>query len=353
MDSEADHPRVNRLYLFFIWLALFYTAWLVIVTVGNHWQLLLSHWPIALTMALGSYVAGSTPMGGGTVAFPILVLLFEFPGSLGRNFALAIQSIGMVSASVYILTSGKPVHWRLLTAAVIGAAIGMPFGAAYVAPVVPDLWVKLTFGVIWASFGVLHLLKLQALVELTGHGTSCREGNLPFGLFLGISGGIGAAITGVGIDMLIYAALVLLYRSDLKIAIATSVVLMAFTSVVGIASNLVLAYTSSAFAISPEVFANWLAAAPVVALGAPIGALVVSLMPRAATLVIVSLLCVGQFVWMIVDQGVTGAPLVVALMSVLGCNLLFHGLDQLGQRAARRTIDNRNNLSECQPDELA
>jgi hypothetical protein len=39
-------------------------------------------------MAFGSYVAGSTPMGGGTVGFPILVLLFDLPATLGRDLCL-------------------------------------------------------------------------------------------------------------------------------------------------------------------------------------------------------------------------------------------------------------------------
>jgi hypothetical protein len=39
-----------------------------------------------------------------------------------------------------------------------------------------------------------------------------------------------ASITGVGIDMMIYMVLVLWCHADLKIAIPTSVVLMAFTS---------------------------------------------------------------------------------------------------------------------------
>ena len=99
-------------------------------------------------MTLGSYLAGSTPMGGGTVGFPVLVLLFEQPGSLGRNFGLAIQSIGMVSASIYILCRRQPVDWKLLRPALLGSLIGTPLGCFFVAPFVPDIWVKLTFAVI-------------------------------------------------------------------------------------------------------------------------------------------------------------------------------------------------------------
>ena len=46
-------------------------------------------------------------MGGGTVGFPILVLLLGLPAALGREFSFATQSVGMVSASVLILASGQ------------------------------------------------------------------------------------------------------------------------------------------------------------------------------------------------------------------------------------------------------
>ena len=47
-----------------------------LLSLANIWQTLVDHWGIALAMAIGSYAAGSTPMGGGTVGFPVLVLLF-------------------------------------------------------------------------------------------------------------------------------------------------------------------------------------------------------------------------------------------------------------------------------------
>jgi len=46
------------------------------------------------------------------------------------------------------------------------------------------------------------------------------------------------SVTGVGIDMVVYSTLVLLCRADLKIAIPTSVVIMAFTSVIGLVFKL-------------------------------------------------------------------------------------------------------------------
>jgi uncharacterized membrane protein YfcA len=324
---------VRRAWLFPIWLVIFFTVWLCIVQVGNYWGSLAEHWGIAVAMALGSYVAGSTPMGGGTVGFPVLTLLFELPGSLGRNFGLSIQSIGMVSASIYLISKGRKLDWRLLRPTVIGAIVGTPLGAMFVAPAVPDLWVKLTFAVVWASFGIMHLVKMRELVSAHSATESWHKMDRYIGLTVGVAGGIVASITGVGIDMMLYATMVLLYRSDLKVAIPTSVVIMAITSVIGVLTNrLLFAYDPVRYYFDPAVFLNWLAAAPVVAIGAPFGALVVNLISRTPTLFFVSFLCVGQFAWTIYQERVTGLTLIAAIAGVLLMNGVFHVLYKLGRR---------------------
>ncbi|WP_261344494.1 sulfite exporter TauE/SafE family protein [Gimesia benthica] len=257
------------------------------------------------------------------------------PGSLGRNFGLAVQSVGMVSASIYILSARRPLDWGLLKPALAGALVGTPLGAALIAPFVPDLWVKLTFAVVWCSFGIMHLVKLKELVAAEGVSDRWRRYDTPLGLTVGFTGGIVASITGVGIDMMVYATLVLLYRADLKVAIPTSVLLMAFTSVVGISANLLLSrFHPGLYHMDPEVYANWLAAAPIVALGAPFGALVVNLISRTPTLLLVSLLCIVQFVWTIMHERVTGVALLAALGSVLAMNALFHVLYRCGRGEA-------------------
>lgn len=324
--------KAEKLRPFFIWLLVFYATWLLIVVSGNHWNKLADHWPIAVAMSFGSYIAGSTPMGGGTVGFPVLVLIFDMAGSLGRNFGLAIQSIGMVSASIYILSLRQPIDKGLLRPALLGSLIGTPLGAALIAPLVPDIWIKLTFAIVWASFGIMHIVKMKDILAASGESDKWRDKDHSTGLSIGIIGGVVASITGVGIDMIIYAVLVLLYRADLKIAIPTSVILMAFTSVIGISTNGILSVINpDVYRIDPEVFYNWMAAAPVVALGAPFGAFIVSLISRRPTLIIVSLLCVAQFIWTVADEKVTGMELFGAISAVLLCNVIFHFLFDLGK----------------------
>ncbi len=226
---EAALPRS----LFGVWLLVFYTAWTGIVVSAGLWTVVRAHWPIAVAMAGGSVVAGSSPVAGGTVGFPVLVYLFDHPARLGRNFSLAIQSIGMVSASFYILTRRRKIEWRILRSALVGSAVAMPLGMSCVAPYVADVWVKILFSVVYASFGLLHMVRLRDIVANYGPSRTRFAVDPAIGFVVGALGGLLASVIGVGADILLYGVLVLLYHADIKIAIPTAVILMAFTSVVG------------------------------------------------------------------------------------------------------------------------
>jgi uncharacterized membrane protein YfcA len=331
-------PRKRQLWVWFLWLAGFYSAWLWLVVGQGTWERAREHWPIAVAMALGSYVAGSTPMGGGTVGFPVLVLLFELPASLGRDFSFAVQSIGMTSASLFILARRQPLAWSMLKGCLLGSAVGTPLGILFLAPLIPELWIKVVFAVVWASFGVLHLVRIGEIASHTGMTEFDERWDFRVGLVLGsLSGGTVAAVTGVGIDMVLYAALVLLCRADLKIAIPTSVVIMAFTSVIGVVVK------NLSVGLTPGVYENWLAAAPVVAFGAPLGVFVVDLIGRKPTLIFVAVLCVGQFVWTcFVERSALGATGI--LVAALSVGVVLLGFERLrawgavlaGEARARR-----------------
>ena len=275
-----------------VWLVGFYAVWFLVVWTGDHWQPLAEHWGIALAMAIGSYAAGSTPMGGGTVGFPVLVLMFGEEPTLGRDFSFAIQSIGMTSATIFILCRRQPIEWPMLRWAVLGSAIGTPIGVLLLAPLVSGLFIKVLFAVVWCSFGVLHLYRLKEIVRHEGLAPGAHRFDRNAGFLVGlVAGATVSSITGVGVDMVLYAVLVLLCQADLRIAIPTSVIIMTFTSLFGLAAKTLFG------SLQPGVFENWLAAAPVVVLGAPLGAFIVNRIGRTSTLLVVSILCVGQFLW--------------------------------------------------------
>ncbi|VEU40647.1 unnamed protein product [Pseudo-nitzschia multistriata] len=80
-----------------------YPIWL---TIGIREDALVSavvnYYPMMVAMVLGSMIAGSTPLGGGVVAFPVSVLVLGFSPDQGRDFSLLIQSVGMTAASFLI-----------------------------------------------------------------------------------------------------------------------------------------------------------------------------------------------------------------------------------------------------------
>lgn len=61
------------------------------------------HWPVSVTMTLGSLVGGGTGEGGGAVAFPGFTKVLMIPADQACTFTYAIQAVGMTAASLCIL----------------------------------------------------------------------------------------------------------------------------------------------------------------------------------------------------------------------------------------------------------
>ncbi|MBL9076223.1 MAG: sulfite exporter TauE/SafE family protein [Planctomycetes bacterium] len=325
---QATTPRPN-LRPWYVWLAAFYAAWAFVVFGLGHTATALAHWPIAVAMAAGSYAAGSTPMGGGTVAFPILVLLFGESPQLGRDFSFAAQSVGMVSATLFVLARRQPLAWPALRGALAGSTLGVPIGVLLVAPHVSALWIKLVFATLWGSFGVLHLWRIGSIAAQTETVPADAAWAPRAGFVVGLlSGATVVAVAGVGTDMMLYTALVLLGRADLRIAIPTAVCAMAWASVVGLVTKLATG------GLQPGVFAHWLAAAPVVVVGAPFGAFVVARIGRKPTLAVVAVLCVGQLFGTLHSERATlGVGGVLAALAAVGACLF--GFEALRRRGTR------------------
>ena len=159
--SAISRPKVGpSRWIWGLWASAAIALWAALVSghgaVTEVWE----QWPVAMAMLFGSYFAGSTPLGGGVVGFPVLVLGFDFDASVGRDFSFAIQAVGMTSASLWILSARYPVAWNWLRPAMVGAALSTPVGCMYLAPVLSDLGSKLTFTVLVGAYGLVQLLSL-------------------------------------------------------------------------------------------------------------------------------------------------------------------------------------------------
>lgn len=274
-------------------------VWLVVVTVNGHWARVADRWVAALTMVFGSIVAGSTPQGGGAIAFPVFTKVLEVPATVARSFSLCIQTVGMGSAAAAIMVSGRRIDWRSI-GVLAPAAVGGFLGAAWLLGQpdevfwpsrLPGPYVKVTFTIVVAAMALLVWMSSRSWVvervdELAHH--SVRADSLL--VFSGLAGGVASYLVGSGADVFTYLGLVALLGLSAGIGVPTSVVVMAIVSTVGfvlfglIDGQLAIELTGDQVtavggqvlaqplpAARYDLFGLWLAAVPVVGFGAPLG----------------------------------------------------------------------------------
>lgn len=275
-------------------------VWAVFVTVNGHWDRVTDRWVAAVTMIFGSIVAGSTPQGGGAIAFPVFTKVIEVPATVARTFSLCIQTIGMGTAALAIVVSGRRVDWGSVRLLVPTAVVGF-LGAAWLIgrpdelfwpSTLPAPFVKVTFTIVVAAMALVVWMSSRSWVserveELASH--SPRAVLLL--VVAGLAGGVASFLVGSGADVFTYLGLVALLGLSAGVGVPTSVVVMAVVSTVGF---LLLGVVDGQLAVglgpsgdvvavgdeqlpSPlpaeqfDLYGMWLAAVPVVGFGAPLG----------------------------------------------------------------------------------
>ncbi|TVP65859.1 MAG: sulfite exporter TauE/SafE family protein [Nodularia sp. (in: Bacteria)] len=275
--------RVSTLVAFTVW-----TVWLIGVGPNSAISNMIEHWKIAVTMVFGSMIAGGTSMGGGAVAFPVLTKVLQIPAHEARVFSLAIQTIGMGSASLTIVAMGTPLEWQFIRWVSLGGVPGIILSSVFLAPIIPPNVIKISFTIMISSFAIILLFlnrsKNQPNLVIQSWGKWERK----VSFFVGLIGGIISGLVGSGMDIFAFSVMVLLFGVCEKVSTPNSVVLMAINTAVGfflhkfILGNFV------------EPVSNyWLAAVPVVVVGAPLGAMLCTLVNRTTVLwVLISLIFV-------------------------------------------------------------
>ncbi len=280
-------------------------AWSAGVTAAGLWGRVSDHGVAAATMVVGSFVAGATPQGGGAVAFPVFTKGLEIPSATARTFSLCIQSIGMSTAAISIVLRRSAVEWRAVGVGVGTGIVGFllalwaladwdePF-----APMrIPGPYVKVTFSLIVLAMTAATIVGLRSPIRsVTDQLPNAGPRTWTLLAAFGVAGGVAAALLGSGADVMIYLFLVVILGVRSTVGVPTSVVTMALLSLVGAAVfagldrqfSTTFAADGSVLAVGGEaldapaaprqadVFGMWLAAVPIVAWGAPLGALVAS-----------------------------------------------------------------------------
>jgi uncharacterized membrane protein YfcA len=309
-------------------------VWAIWLIFGGHSALqhLVTDWRVALTMVGGAFVGGGTSEGGGAIAFPIFTKVLHIAPRDARNFSLAIQSVGMGSATISIFYLRIPIERRALLYAGLPGILGVVLGAYFVAPLVPPIFVRISFTVLVSTMGM-------ALLLINREKGALRNNAMPiFGqkeqlilILAGLLGGIVSSLVGTGENSLVFMVMVLLFRVSEKIVTPTTVVLMTMVTFPGFLLHLFLLRD-----VTPAVMGYWLAAVPVAAVMAPLGAVVCSYMKRHSIVLLLLFLIALEFLSTVLLVALPSAVLWVSL----ACLLTFGSVDLAMSRVRRYRPEN-------------
>lgn len=306
--------------------AVVWAIWLLALGPAKAFAIVQEYWEFSLTMVFGSLVAGTTSLGGGAVAFPVFTKVLAISPEDAKVFSLAIQSVGMGAASLAIVFGGVRIDWRVVFWGSAGAVVGIMLGALWLSPLVIPSVVKMSFTMMMAGFAltlwVLNRTHRECHDQVSVYGWRER-------VILMVAGGLGGVMSGLvgnGADIAVFSVMVLLFRVNEKVATPTSVVVMALNAMAGF---VLVGPVASLF--TDEIQLWWLAAVPVVVLGAPLGVVLCTFMSRLAISRLLIALIVLEVLSSLVLIPLT--PLTVGVSSVVF--VVFSALAILMSRAER------------------
>jgi len=333
-------------------------TWLVYVTASGQWPRVGDHVGAAITMVFGSFVAGSTPQGGGAVAFPVFTKLLEVPSSVARSFSLSIQAIGMGTAALVIIVSRRAVAWR---AVAIGAPVAVvtfiaalllagDSGEVFWPSRLPGAYVKVTFTLVLAGMAWLVFLGSRVAVRKVDFVLPAGNSRVTAGIVVGAAlGGLTSALVGSGADVFIYLFVVVLFGIDPRVGVPTSVIVMAVVSVTGfvllgvvdgqLSTSVVDGVVVSVGGVAvdalavrqADMFGMWLAALPVVAWGAPLGSWAASKLRSRQLVVLVIALGVLEVLSTVIFVDELRSDVGLAIYAAVGLAVVVGGLSWLAR----------------------
>jgi uncharacterized membrane protein YfcA len=270
-------------------------------------------------MVLGSFVAGASAEGGAAVAFPVFTKILHIPATEARTFGLMIQSVGMTTAAIVIVTRGIKILPQVIAWVSVGGVVGMIAGSLLIP--IPPPYPKLLFTFVTAAFGIALILSRWVLnwhpiTEFVIN--TNRRRVLFFGI--GIIGGVFAANTGSGIDTLTFIILTLAFGINEKVSTPTTVIIMGINSVVGFFTQGVLLQS-----IGIE-WEYWLVCVPIVIFGAPLGALAASRINRDTIICLLLSLITLELVTTLILIPFTNVMWLFTTVTVAVCAVWFAGM---------------------------
>ena len=300
-------------------LVVIYISWFSYMMLADKWGLFQEFWEVSLTMTAGSFIAGATAEGGAAVAFPVFTKALHIAPADARTFGLMIQAVGMTTAAIVIFARQIPVLPKVIIWVSLGGVLGQILGTFVL--VMPNPYPRLLFTFVAAVFGIALFISRWVIQWEPRPKIKNWDQYMPlrFGL-LGIAGGIFAAQTGSGIDMLTFVVLTLAFGINEKISTPTTVIIMGLNSIVGFFLHGVVAKDIGI------AWDYWLVAVPIVIIGAPLGATVSANLKRDHIITfLLSLIALEVFttIWLVPIKPI---HMLITGIAVAGCAIWFWSL---------------------------
>ena len=315
--------RIPILYLLFLVIVL--VSWILYVhsTVSLS-VLYIKHWPAALTMLFGSFIAGASPEGSAAVSYPVFTLLLHIPPAAARNFSFAIQSIGMTCASLLIIGLKIKVEQRYIIFVTTGGIFGLIFGTYLVVPMISPVMAKLFFVSLWLSFGIaLWLQNRRPARKVYDNIQHFNNNDKILLIIFGFVGGIVSSVFGTGINIFTYCVMTIYYGVSEKVATPSSVIIMTIETILGF-----FIHTQVLKDFQPVAFEMWIVCIPIVAFFAPLGAYVISKMKRLNIAAILYTMLILQFIGAFLVIKPTGTRLLMCIIVMATGLTLFSWLSK-------------------------
>jgi len=288
-------------------------VWAYTMQVHGVWHEVFSnYWSMSVAMVIGSFVAGSTPLGGGVVAYPISQLVLRWPTPDSRDASILVQSIGM-NAAGYLLCVHKRelLDSRFIFVFTVFGGIGVLFGLTVASPsgIGPTEWppgtlpsglANILFGSLVLLFAIAYCYTADVLprykmtrepprdVGVHAHGNLHSEQeearnescsallNVTMALFA-TAGGFMSANVGSGSDMALYVFGTFVWNPlRPRHAINETVLTASSVVVMGLLSLQASVCRALNGGFSRKILLCWGADSFIVVLGAPVGSLVLS-----------------------------------------------------------------------------
>lgn len=261
--KSKNYPIIYWAYLIFV-----LAIWFWFMIENDKFHILRENVAVMITMVFGSFIAGSSPEGSASVAYPIFTLYLGILPDIARNFAFAIQSIGMTAASIYILNKKIPLDWNYIIYVTLGGLLGLVLGTYFLVPYVLPVYAKLIFVSLWLAFGVVLFLENKKSQRVIFEKIiDFRNIDITYLLIFGFIGGGISSLFGTGINIFTFCFLVIYYKVNEKVATPSSIIIMTVETIAGFALHALIIQD-----IAVQTYDMWLSCIPIVIFFAPLGA---------------------------------------------------------------------------------